>query len=356
MIADIPGVVDIKAPFSLLATAVSEENTEVVELLLDLGCNPNIWSRVSSAPLTRAIQAGNETLVRILLENGADPNTGRSVIGAVIDKNSRTAVLLSLLEEFNADLGRSFPLGTSDEQINAMTMAEQWGNDAAVEFLQERGIGVPETQSTATPVEPDSNEVVRFFEKHFGSVKKQAIVEIIPSSPQIAVHVVPPSERRSHTTLFTTGMSDHRMRVPEGANSDYAFAELFIEVQGEMPTDLERLASPGVSWPIDWLRTMAKYPMHHDKWLGGPFAIVDNGDPPEPLAPDIKFCSLLMLAERSFARSDGTLIQLYRLTPLYPEEVELERRAGMSALMRAFDRFDVPFVFNRDRPNVGAQS
>jgi hypothetical protein len=97
---------------------------------------------------------------------------------------------------------------------------------------------------------------------------------------------------------------------------------------------------------------IAKYPYDHRTWLGGAVTIIANGDPPEPLAPNVKFTSLMLLAERQFAVGDGRIIQFYRLVPLYTEERVLEIEQGIAALMRAFDQFSIPFVVDLKRQNV----
>lgn len=58
------------------------------------------------------------------------------------------------------------------------------------------------------------------------------------------------------------------------------------------------------------------------------------------------------MADRSFTSRDGREIYLYRLTPLYTEERQLEIDQGIAALMHAFDKYDVPSVVDLTRPNV----
>jgi hypothetical protein len=59
-----------------------------------------------------------------------------------------------------------------------------------------------------------------------------------------------------------------------------------------------------------------------------------------------------MIAEKSFQRTDGETVQLYRVFPIYTDERELEIREGTQELIRAFDRHDVPFIVDLDRPSV----
>ena len=59
-----------------------------------------------------------------------------------------------------------------------------------------------------------------------------------------------------------------------------------------------------------------------------------------------------MFAEDRFQRSDGDLIQLYRVTPLYWEELELATREGLATLLRALDRVSCPIVVDIHRKNA----
>jgi hypothetical protein len=60
----------------------------------------------------------------------------------------------------------------------------------------------------------------------------------------------------------------------------------------------------------------------------------------------------LIVAEKSFLRKDGETVQLYRVVPIYTDERDLELQEGAPALMRAFDRSDVPFVVDVYRRSV----
>jgi len=94
---------------------------------------------------------------------------------------------------------------------------------------------------------------------------------------------------------------------------------------------------------------MAQYPHQDRTWLGGPLTIVANDDPPKPLAPNTKMTSLLLMAEKSFQRTDGKEVQLYRMLPLYTEERNLELREGAAALMQALDRYKISLVVDMGR-------
>jgi hypothetical protein len=100
---------------------------------------------------------------------------------------------------------------------------------------------------------------------------------------------------------------------------------------------------------------MAQYPQQHDTWLGGPVTLVANEEPPQPLAPNTKFTTLLLLADQSLVTDDGKKIWLYRMTPLYTEERQLEIDHGIPALLNAFDAHNIPMIVDMNRKNVGLQ-
>jgi hypothetical protein len=354
--------------FTWLSIAVREDAIEkaggfdMVRALIEIGCDVNARNRtLKGCPLGTVVDRGDVELTRLLLENGANvnakPNRDRLVIGAVgPDTDTHSVELLTLLDQYGADIHQCFPFGETDEQINALSMAMASGNDAAVEYLRSRGARLPTevgSDDTGQPQTLDS-EIIAYFSEHFGSVSRLSLREIVPTVPQIAVHAVLPSDTRTHTTLFTTGMSSHAMKVPPGGDPAYRFGELFIQLPGKWPLALSDLESPQYGWPILWLRRIAQYPVQNNTWLGGPFAIWANGEPPEPLAAGLDFTCLLLFAEQRFQSQNGTTIQLYRLTPLYSDERQFEMDHGMSTLMRRFDECSMPFIFDPKRPSCAS--
>ena len=199
-----------------------------------------------------------------------------------------------------------------------------------------------------------ADEIIAYFETHFGPVQPMALVEIVPTGLPIAIHVVPASKNQNHITLFTTGMSEHAMEVPVG-HQDYRFAEVFIQLPANWPLSRQGLSDPNCNWPIHWLRTIARYPYENKTWLGGVVALIANGEPPEPFAPDVKFTTWLALAEKRMVAQGERTVQFYRLAPLYTEERNLEISQGVDSLMRAFDKSGVPFIVDVNRRNVAVK-
>ena len=290
-------------------------------------------------------------MVRLLLEHGANPNQGRQVIGAIAGNKKNSLEMLKLMEKHGADLHRVFVNEQTNTPMNALSTAVDWGKDDVADYLRSKKAVIPDGIPGDDEPKGLGDEVVAYFKKNFGPVKPQSLIEIVPSPsglPAIAVHVVPEAKGRNHITLFTTGMSSERLATPDG-EEEYQFAELFIQLPaGWKYSELRDL---NWAWPIYWLRSNARYP--HEAQIGfGPVTMIANDNPPRPLSPDIKFTSLLLLAEKNFVSRDGQTIQLYRMMPLFTEEYDLGRK-DIGSLLRTFDRHSIPFIFQPDRPNVG---
>ncbi len=371
LVAEHPKLLHYDDDMTWLHYAADYNGAAAVEVLVELGCDPNAERDVSSRdrPLFGALVNDDPATVEALLRHGAAPNRGRPAITAVTGDNRHSLELIKLLEAYGADLHKPFPFA-GGHVVNALSMAIDYGKDDVVEYLRSKGCVLPEKSKEVVEAEvidtdddiveaeavPDdlSDEVVAYFREHFGPVDLVAQIEIVPTGPPIAIHVIPPAEDRNHVTLFTTGMSAQPMTVPATEDGrEYQRAELFMQLPGDWK--YRALGDPHFGWPFYWLRSLAQHPQVNDTWLGGPVALVANGDPPEPLAPNTRLTTLMLLAEHHFTSREGHKIWLYRMTPLYTEERQLEIDEGIAALMQAFDRHSSPFIIDLNRPNV-AQS
>ena len=195
-------------------------------------------------------------------------------------------------------------------------------------------------------------QAVTWFSENIGPVNAAALTEIVPNELPITIHVIPASDERPFVTLFTSGMSERPMMVPDGEEI-YAFAELFIQ----LPKDwkYQELQNPQWNWPILWLRRIARLPHDGETWLGGPTTIIAEDEPPTPINPGLPFTSMLLMAEHHFKTDQGAILQLYRVTPLHTDERALEIRSGIPALMNAFDRNSTPFIVDLKRKSVASK-
>lgn len=335
-----------------LNVAVLSGDVATVKTLLDLGFDVNaLCGKEQSSALGIAIDKNHYEIAVFLLSTGANPNLSRPMIGALNrDSTDRKMAFVKLLVENGCDVNRIYDLyGDITKEFTAL----DWTKDPEmVAYLRSKGAKkAAELKGEGTKLATPTNvleEVIQYFRDNFGEVDQRSIVEIVPTGFPVAVHAIRPTENRNHLTLFTTGLSSKRMSVPSEL-TDYGLAELFIQLPAEWKYETSQAQW---QWPVEWLRRIAQYPHDNNTMLGGPVTIIANDDPPKPLGPNTNFTSLLLIAEKSFRRTDGETVQVYRVVPIYTDERELEISEGAPTLIRAFDRHDVPFIVDLDRPSV----
>lgn len=201
-------------------------------------------------------------------------------------------------------------------------------------------------------------EIVEHFEKYIGKVAN-VYHEMISDLVHIDIHIIEPNETRDYYTLFTTGMSDMRMTVPEGAE-DYKFAELLICLPKDWKLDNEDLKDENNYWPIRWLKILARFPHEYDTWLGFGHTI-PNGDPARPFSSNTGLCCMMLsypsLVDNTteFERlklANGKAINFYSLIPLYKEEMNFKLRRCAEDLLNKFNESKINEVLDVNRKNV----
>jgi hypothetical protein len=333
-----------------------ESYQESVPTLLQLGADIDAASYTGQDALNSALAEADVEKVRFLLEHGAKPNKPRTAWHGVTATRDQLE-LVKLLDQSGADIHEVNEGGFSGRYANPLSLAKDYGLDDVVAYLESRGCVMPpsddwEPGEAVETSNAQNQQIIDHFTRTIGAPEQLSLIQIVPTGIPVAVHAIPANEHHAYVTLFTTGMSEQPMTVPDGAE-EYSRAELYIQ----LPADWKyrEYEDPNWGWPQHWLRSMAQYPQQHNTWLGGPVTIVANEDPPQPLAPNTKFSTLLLLADQSLVTDDGKKIWLYRMTPLYTEERQLEIDHGIPALLNAFDAHDIPMIVDMNRKNVAQQ-
>jgi hypothetical protein len=326
-----------------------------VPKLIELGADINLskGGQPYEDAISSAVNSCELEKLKFLLDHSAKPTKRHAAWNAVVAPRHQFE-MVKLLDQYGADIHEVDEGGFSGRYANPLSLAKDYGLDDVVAYLESRGCVMPppnneddEEPILATLI-PDP--VVEHFTKTIGAPEQLSLIQIVPTGIPVAIHAIPANEHHPYVTLFTTGMADHAMNVPEGAE-EYSRAELYIQ----LPADWKYrdYDDPIWGWPQHWLRSMAQYPHQHDTWLGGPVTLVANEEPPQPLAPNTKFTTLMLLADQSLVTNHGKKIWLYRMAPLYTEERQLEIDQGIPALLNAFDAHDIPMIVDMNRKNVG---
>lgn len=212
------------------------------------------------------------------------------------------------------------------------------------------------------PFEPAFGDVahIQLVEQHIiKHIGTPSLVyhEIISDLVHIDIHIVPPRPERDFYTLVTSGMSARAMTTPEGLE-EFSYAELSICLPPHWSLKHEDFKDESNYWPVRLLKMLARMPHEYDTWLG--FAhTVPNGDPPEPYAPNTKFCCAMLLPSPIGPEEFWQLkvspemdIQFLSIVPLYAEEAAFKLRKGADPLLDLFGRHSVTDLLDLKRRNV----
>lgn len=170
-------------------------------------------------------------------------------------------------------------------------------------------------------------------------------------SDGISIYRIKANTEHPYQILFTVGMSNRPMHIPEGISEPemLQFAELFWCLPAEMDLDLE-----AYQHFTRYLLFLADLPFAHDYWLvaGHSFPIENNLEGTE-------FSAILVAPPLGLPRAihhlhshDGTFITNYALMFLYRDEFEHIQEHGLQALIDGINRAHLTVQYQDHRPSL----
>ena len=232
-------------------------------------------------------------------------------------------------------------------------------NDTKLYSLSGQPIYKHENQKEFEIADMSDSSVERIeehFEKNFGKVKN-VFHEIISDKVHIDVHVIEPSEEQNYYIIFTTGMSDKPMNVPDG-REEYQYCEIYMFLPKEWKMSQENMNDDKNYWPIGNLKSLARMPHQYDTWLAVGHTVA-NGDPAEPYAENTKLCCSMLtypiMGKEGFDKlkiREDKVINFYYVFPLFKEEMDFKLKKGMDELLDKFDNKKIGPVLNIKRKNA----
>lgn len=202
---------------------------------------------------------------------------------------------------------------------------------------------------------PHARAIKAHVARHIGRVSR-VFRGLGAESPQLDVLYVAPVKARPLHTLVTSGMSAVPMQAPADTEAPLRL-ELGITLPEYWQLDDEALQDEVWRWPLDLLIHVARFP-HRSNSLLAWGDVVPHGEPPRPLASDTRLCgaivapSLLVPPEFYQLQAGAHSIVFYAVIPLYLEEMELRRRAGMEPLLTRLIEQGTRDLVNPQRRNV----
>lgn len=331
-----------------------------VEALVDLGMNvnescdrydpakPDAPFYQAEGPILQAAAQGHLDVVRWLLEHGAKINyvvQGMPRCFPLVDASTYGHLdVAKLLVEYGADIHATW------RGINAVTQAEDYGQWEIRDFL--RSLGARSLRETTPPNYSQAHElVIKHLTTKHGPLGEWRLE--IYHDPLVTLHLIPANDKCDAQTLFTVGVSDHRL--PQGPD-EYACSELRSLLPSDWPLTDVGLVDPNLNWPIEWIKRIVCQLASADQWPEEP-VIFMNGNPPTPLSLQTELCGWLCLKSEgeSVHAPDYRWIDIHSLFPIYLEEAALVRQSGSEELVNRFQARGIPLNIDPQRPNVALE-
>lgn len=211
-------------------------------------------------------------------------------------------------------------------------------------------------------------EMQEHINKIFPCKEKQPYVfhEILSDIVHIDVNIIPPEGNRDYYVLWTSGMSDKPMNLPDGNydKKEYERAEIMIFLPGDWKLgkagDISSQMPKEYYWPVYWIKVLARFPHEYHTWLDVGHTL-PNGEEYDPLGEGTAmggffFLPVIPLGEEypgvdKLTCKDGTKINFLWAIPMYREEIEFKLEEGFDAMLDLLSEKQFPRVLNPQREN-----
>ncbi|MEK3877871.1 suppressor of fused domain protein [Paenibacillus sp. FSL M7-0420] len=183
--------------------------------------------------------------------------------------------------------------------------------------------------------------------------------ELISDIVHIDVNIMEATPDERYRVLYTNGMSDLPMTLPQEIREEYKHlerAELMMFLPADWPLTQEDFEVEENYWPIRLMKMLARFPHMYQTWLGYGHTIPNTEDY-KPYADNTGLSGVILYAlpeeVSTIHTKDGNQVQVYFLVPLYREEMEFKLESGMDELVDKL--FELPedfLVLNPNRRNA----
>lgn len=237
------------------------------------------------------------------------------------------------------------------------------GGSPIYRYGSQEGKKLQVPENTGTYLE----EIEAHFDALFPGRESFVFHEIVSDIVHIDVHVMHPTQEQPFHVVYTSGMSDKPMNIPDELSKQdrqaLELAELYVLLpgswdlggEGKSGTDI----SPAHFWPIQMLKFLARFPHTYQTWLGWGHTI-PNGPEYSPLYDGVGFGGVVLMGGTGdgplsyMTAKDGHRVNFYNMVPAYKEEIEYKLKYGMSALEKVFQEKGLSLILESHRPNLCA--
>lgn len=256
---------------------------------------------------------------------------------------------MSFLDRFRSKKDKKGGQGPKEDYVSP-------GGSAVYRYDEPQNEGWRPPQTSGAYAE----EITAHFQRLFPGRESFVFHEIVSDLVHIDVNIMAPTQEHSYYVVYTTGMSDLPMTLPEelADREDLKYAELFLFLPGDWD-----LGGPGAAgnqvpekhfWPIRTLKFLARFPHEYHTWLAWGHTI-PNGPNYTPLDDSCAFGGVVLGQAGGdlggIEAKDGRRVSFYMAIPAYREEIEFKLERGMEALDALYAEKSLPVVLDVNRPN-----
>lgn len=205
-----------------------------------------------------------------------------------------------------------------------------------------------------------AEKITAHFEALFPDRESFVFHELISDLVHIDVNIMKPKEENDYYVMYTTGMSDLPMTLPEEIQDreDLKYGELYMFLPstwnpgepGAVDTDMPE----SEYWPIRMIKFLARFPHEYDTWLGGGHTI-PNGPEYSPLCEGTEMGGIVLVQSGgdigTMKTEEGEEVNFFMMIPAYKEEIEYKLKYGMEALDKKFSEGNLSIILDIHRPN-----
>ncbi|HTN76732.1 MAG TPA: ankyrin repeat domain-containing protein [Pirellulaceae bacterium] len=332
-----------------LKTAAGDGLLEFVQVLVEAGCEMNVGTvQQDHTPIMHAAMHGHLPVVQCLLDHGAKVNFP-------FDNNRWSSPALStaagegfleivkLLVEHGADINATAPNG-----ITPLMAAKMGGTEQVAEYLY--SIGARDIRELTPPdFEASHKRLKEIMQQQRGEVRELRLPA--PQDSAIRLCCTTPSPSDDSQTIFTIGLGDRNLSLPNGR---VITTELALRLPPDWPLDNDALSDEQWAWPIAALRTIAETAVRTEQWPGDEAALLMNGEPPAPFTPSTKLCGWVALAASGsqFQMPDFRWVEIRDLVGIYQAEKGLIEELSHEEFVRRLHAAGTPLSLDLKRPNI----
>ena len=206
-----------------------------------------------------------------------------------------------------------------------------------------------------------AEEIISHFEELFPNRESFVFHEIISDLVHIDVNIMKPTPKDNFYVIYTTGMSDLPMNLPEEIDNrdDLKYAELFMFMPNSWNPGETYTISSDIPyedyWAIQMIKFIARFPHEYKTWLGHGHTI-PNGPDYEPFLNNSEMSGIVLSElDENFSPltvKNDAKVRFYMVVPVTRAETEYKLEHGMQALEKKFIENNLQLVIDMYRKSV----